>query len=422
VVLVIEFLTGIAAESFALLARMAPYLLLGIVVAGALHLVLPVGTVARHLGGRGIGSVFLASALGVPLPLCSCGVVPVAASLKKSGASSGATVGFLVTTPTSGVDSILATYSLLGGAFMLLRVVVSFLIGLAAGIATSLGLRKKGEPEADKQPDADADADAKQGFIYRGLAYGFGELMGGIARPLFIGTLLGGVIAYLLPPGILGEYVGTGFLSYLMMLVVAIPLYVCASGSIPLAAALMAKGISPGAALIFLIAGPATNAATMTVVSNMLGRRALFIFLGFLIAGSFAAGIATDVFFGWFPGLLPDFSTVGAHHMSGLSWIEIGGGAFLGALTLYHLGGQIMAKLKKPKKPAAGDLVLKVPDMTCQHCVATITKAAGRVPGVGKVSADPATKLVILNLSGDADPDAAVEAIKEAGYHPEKEN
>jgi len=416
----LEFMTGFASETFVLLARMAPYLLLGIVVAGALHLVLPVGMVARHLGGRGVGSVFKASALGVPLPLCSCGVVPVAASLKKSGASSGATVGFLVTTPTSGVDSILATYSLLGGAFTLLRVGVSFVIGLAAGIATSLGLRKREETPAADKPDADADADAKKGFVVRGLAYGFGELLGGIARPLLYGTLLGGLIAYLLPPGILGEYVGTGLLSYLVMLVVAIPLYVCASGSIPLAAALMAKGISPGAALIFLIAGPATNAATMTVVSKMLGRRALFIFLGFLVAGSFAAGIATDAFFGWFPALLPDFSTVGAHHMSGLSWLEIISGAFLGALTLYHVGRQIMAKLQKPKKPATGDLVLKVPDMTCQHCVATITKAAGRVPGVGKVSADPATKLVILNLSGDADPDAAVEAIKEAGYHPEK--
>jgi uncharacterized membrane protein YraQ (UPF0718 family)/copper chaperone CopZ len=416
----IEFLSGFAAESFILLARMAPYLLLGIVVAGALHLLLPVGMVARHLGGRGIGSVFKASAMGVPLPLCSCGVVPVAASLKKSGASSGATVGFLVTTPTSGVDSILATYSLLGGAFTLLRVGVSFVIGLAAGIATSLGLRKKKEPVAPNQPDADADADAKNGFVVRGLAYGFGELMGGIARPLFYGTLLGGLIAYLLPPGILGKYVGTGFLSYLMMLVVAIPLYVCASGSIPLAAALMAKGISPGAALIFLIAGPATNAATMTVVSNMLGRRALFIFLGFLIAGSFAAGIATDAFFGWFPALLPDFSTVGMHDMSGLSLFEIISGAFLGALTLYHLGLQIRAKLSKPGKPAAGDLVLKVPDMTCHNCAASITKAAGQVPGVGKINADPATKLVILNLSGDADPDAAVKAIKEAGFHPER--
>lgn len=353
-----EIPTGIAAESFILLARMAPYLLLGIVVAGVLHLVLPVGLVARHLGGGGIVSVFKASAIGVPLPLCSCGVVPVAASLKKSGASSGATVGFLVTTPTSGVDSILATYSLLGGAFTLLRVGISFLIGLAAGIATSLGLRKQDERAAVDQQEApscckdgceaqDTGADAKKGFLVRGLGYGFGELMGDIARPLFVGTLLGGLIAFLLPPGVLGEYVGTGFLSYLVMLAVGIPLYVCATGSIPLAAALMTKGISPGASLIFLLVGPATNAATMTVVSNMLGRRALFIFLGLLIAGSIAAGVAADAFFGWFPALLPDFSTAGGYDASGLSLLEIVSGAFLGVVTFYHLGRQIAAKLRK---------------------------------------------------------------------------
>jgi len=163
--------------------------------------------------------------------------------------------------------------------------------------------------------------------------------------------------------------------------------------------------------------------ATSTTCADRLqgaGRRALFIFLGFIIAGSFAAGIAADAFFGWFPALLPDLSVVGHQHMSGLSLFEIISGALLGALTLYHIGRQIKAKMSRTKKPAAGDLVLKVPDMTCQHCVATITKAAGKVPGVGKVSADPATKLVILNLSDSADPDAAVEAIKEAGYHPER--
>jgi uncharacterized membrane protein YraQ (UPF0718 family)/copper chaperone CopZ len=419
----IEFITGIAAESFVLLARMAPYLLLGILVAGALHLLLPVGTVARHLGGRGLGSVFKASALGVPLPLCSCGVVPVAASLKKSGASSGATVGFLVTTPTSGVDSILATYSLLGGAFTLLRVIVSFLIGLVAGIATSLGLRRERDrPDEIKMEVAPANrGEDGRNWVVGGLAYGFGELLGGIARPLFIGTLLGGVIAYLLPPGILGEYVGTGLLSYLVMLAVGVPLYVCASGSIPLAAALMAKGISPGAALIFLLVGPATNAASITMVSSLLGRRALFIYLGLLVGGSFAAGIATDAFFGWFPALLPDFSAVGFHDMSGLSLLEILSGTFLGALTLYHLGRQIKAKLSKPVRPSAGEVVLKVPDMTCQHCASTITSAAGKVPGVGNVRADPATKLVILNLSENANAEAAVEAIQKAGYHPVEE-
>lgn len=416
----IEVVTGIAVESFLLLARMAPYLLLGILAAGAMHVLMPVGTISRHLGGPGLGSVFRASALGVPLPLCSCGVVPVAALLKESGASNGAVVGFLVTTPTSGVDSILATYSLLGGAFMVIRVIASFLIGLGAGIATALGLGKSKEADpagANMQPAGEA---VKGNWVVSGLAYGFGELLGGIARPLFIGTLLGGIIAYLLPPGVLEEYVGRGFLAYLVMLAVGIPLYVCASGSIPLAAALMAKGISPGAALIFLISGPATNAATMTVVSGMLGRRALVIYLAFLAVGAFAAGIATDVFFGWFPAFLPDFSAVGTHSMGVLSILEIVGGLFLGVLTVYHLGKQIAVKLSKTQKPIPDGFVLKVPDMTCQHCVATITNAVDKLPGVGKVSADPATKLVSLDLSGAADKDAAVQAIKDAGFHPKR--
>lgn len=415
--MILEHIGGVATESFTLLAKMGPYLLLGFLVAGAMHVLMPVGMVARHLGGHGVGSVFRASALGVPLPLCSCGVVPVAAQLKNSGASNGAVVGFLVTTPTSGVDSILATYSLLGGAFMIIRVAASFLIGLGAGIATSLGIRKK---ESAEQPPAQmsVEAPARGNRVARGIAYGFGELLGGIARPLFIGTLLGGIIAYVLPPGVLEQYVGRGFLSYLVMLAVGIPLYVCASGSIPLAAALMAKGISPGAALVFLVSGPATNAATITVVSNLLGRRALFIYLAFLIVGSFLAGMATDALFAWFPGWLPDFSMGGHHHVEGLSLFEIISGASLGTLTLFHVGKQLYGKLAKPRKPESGNFVLKVPDMTCQHCASTIKGAVEGLPGVRGVHADPGTKLVSLDLESLKDSAQAVQAIEKAGFHP----
>jgi copper chaperone CopZ len=326
-------------------------------------------------------------------------------------------VGFLVTTPTSGVDSILATYSLLGGAMMVIRVVASFLIGLGAGIATSLGIRKK-ESTEESPAKMSEEAPVRGNRITRSIAYGFGELLGGIARPLFIGTLLGGLIAYVLPPGVLEQYVGRGFLSYLVMLAVGIPLYVCASGSIPLAAALMTKGISPGAALVFLVSGPATNAATVTVVSKLLGRRALFIYLAFLIVGSFLAGMATDALFTWFPGWLPDFSVSGHHHMEGLSLFEIISGAFLGALTVFHVGKQLYGKLARPKKPDPGNFVLKVPDMTCQHCVATITNAVSGLPGVRGVNADPGTKLVYLDLADSQDSTEAVQAIEKAGYHP----
>ncbi len=398
---------------------MAPYLLLGIVVAGAMHVMLPVGFVSDKLGQPGVGSVFKAAALGVPLPLCSCGVVPVAASLKKSGASPGSVVSFLVTTPTSGVDSILATYSLLGLPIAIARVVASFIIGLFAGLATTFSLKKGDAKEESTPSNAEEDHHKKGNKIVQASAYAFGELMGGIARPLLLGSLLGGIITYFLPAGILEQYVGKGFLSYLVMLAVGIPLYVCASGSIPLAAALLVKGISPGAALIFLIAGPATNAATVTVISGMLGKRALFIYLAFLILGSLAAGAATDAIFAQFPTLLaasPIHSHVhGEGGLSILEWIT-GGGLLL--LAGYHTVKPYVARLRAKK---GGDemFTVKVPDMTCNHCAGAITKAVTKLDGVKNVDANPDTKAVSIDMEGITE-EEVTKAIEDAGFHPEK--
>ncbi|MCP4676693.1 MAG: permease [Deltaproteobacteria bacterium] len=414
--MMLEAVSQIATEAFVLLARMAPYLLLGIAVAGVMHVLLPVGFVAKQLGKAGIGSVFKAATLGVPLPLCSCGVVPVAASLKKSGASPGAVVSFLVTTPTSGIDSILATYSLLGGAIAVARVAVSFVIGLAAGIATSLGLRGNSFPDENGAAASENEPDGNP-FV-RGAVYAFGELLGGIARPLAIGCLLGGAIAYFLPPGVLGQVIGHGFLSYLAMLVVGIPLYVCASGSIPLAAALLAKGISPGAALIFLIAGPATNAATVTVISGMLGKRTLFIYLGVLILGALGAGATTDLVFTLFPSWIPGMVHGHVHGDAALSVFEIACGFSLGLVMIYHLSKPILARLGTIKREE-GMFELRVPDMNCQHCAGSIENAVHGLEGVRNVDADPATKFVSIDMEDDVDKDAVAQAIIDAGFHPE---
>ncbi|MBW2276735.1 MAG: permease [Deltaproteobacteria bacterium] len=413
----LEMMQGVAYEAFDLLARMAPYLILGIVVAGALHVILPTGTVARLLGRPGLGSVVKASAVGVPLPLCSCGVVPVAASLKKSGASGGSVVSFLVSTPTTGVDSFLATYSLIGLPIAVIRVVASFVLGIVAGAATVLGLRSApATPEADSA--SAAEPSQKGSRVVRGLAYGFDELMGGIARPLLVGLLLGGAVAYFLPAGVLQEYVGQGFVSYLVMMAVGIPLYVCASGSIPLAAALMAKGISPGAALVFLIAGPATNMATMSVVSKMIGGRALAIYLVVIAAGSLGVGAATDAFFGAFPALVPALSVAHGHEHSGLNLFEILSGGVLAALTLFHvvrpMVGWLRAKLRSPDDR----YVVAVPDMSCQHCARTITGAVSELPGVRSVDADPSSKTVVFELTETADTQQLLQAISDAGFKP----
>ncbi len=412
-----DHVVGILNESWVLLAKMAPYLLLGVVVAGAMHVVLPEGLIARYLGQPGLGSVVRSTALGVPLPLCSCGVVPVAASLKKEGASSGAVVGFLVSTPTSGVDSILATYALIGGAYAVIRVIGSFVLGIAAGAAASF-VAKDGE--ATEAPAQEVAQGKRGNPLTEGLAYGFGEMLGAIARPLAIGILLGGVITYFVPASFVTKYVGTGLWSYLVMLAVGLPLYVCASGSIPLAAAFIALGISPGAALIFLIVGPATNAATFTVVLEVLGKKVLMVYLAVLSVGALAMGAGTDAFFSSFPALLPSLATAGKHHAEGLGWLEISTAVVLGAATLYHLGRQLKTVIDRRKQPAEDAYVLRVPDMNCQHCAGSITKAIVDLPGVQDINADPGTKLLTLDLARDADTEDLRKAIEAAGFHPEE--
>ncbi len=417
----IDAVIGICWESFLLLARMAPYLLLGVAFAGALHVALPVGFIARHLGGAGFGAVMRAAILGVPLPICSCGVVPVAASLKKSGASDGATVSFLVTTPTTGVDSMLATYSLLGPAFTVARVAASVLIGLVAGLAVALGLRRPAaDPKETPSRTIEPAVEEPGGKLSRGVSYALGELLAGIARPMVVGTVLGGAIAYLLPAGLIEQYVGHGLLSYLVMLGVGIPLYVCASGSIPLAAALLAKGRSPGAALVFLIAGPATNVATVTVVSEMLGKKVLAIYLATLALGSLASGLATDTLFAHLASWVPA-AHAAAHHHESLSLLEIVSGGLLGVLLGYHLLYKpLAARLRAGAMEDDAMLLFKVPDMNCAHCAGTITGAVSPLPGIVSVDADPETKLLRLETADDADAGAVRKAIEEAGFHPEE--
>ena len=406
------FISPIIVESFNLFAMMAPYLLLGIVVAGMMHVLLPVDFVSRQLGKKSVGTVLKSGALGVPIPLCSCGVVPVAASLSKNGASRGATVSFLVTTPTSGVDSILATYSLLGWPLMILRVAASFILGIIAGVLTNFADRDSQPP---KEVTKNAD-NPKDSVIIRALRYAFTELYEGISKPLLIGSLLGGAITALLPPDFLSQTVGTGVLSYLVMLVVGIPLYVCASGSIPFAAALLAKGISPGAALIFLIAGPATNAATVTVVSNMLGKKTLFIYLGVLTVGTLGMGAAAD----WvFQAADLPVSVVGQAHHHGedvLSWLEIGAAVGLLSLSAYFLIQQILRRLRHPKGEQM--IALTVNDMTCGHCAKNIENAVCGMEGVKSVQANPDSKKVFIEAD-ESLKQSLMDSISKAGYTPE---
>jgi len=318
------FLENLAGHSWSLTAEMAPYLLFGFAMAGLLHLLIRKAWVQRQLGKAGINSVLKACLIGVPMPLCSCSVIPVAASLRKSGASRGATAAFLSSTPQTGVDSVLATYSLLGGPFTLIRVAVAFISGIVAGglielcgrssshtakqqvptlpRSTSISLATSGpfSPLATsrpplkvaKHPQASpptSTVDAAN-LLTQALRYGFITLPADLARALLIGLLLAGLLSALLPHDLFSGAFSSGLPAFAIASIISLPLYVCATASIPMAYSFMAAGLSPGAALIFLIIGPATNSATIASVWQMIGRRATVIYLASLLLIAWLAG------------------------------------------------------------------------------------------------------------------------------------
>jgi len=303
-----DLISSIFVESWQLLLDAAPYILFGIVIGGLLKVFLSPAYVARHLGQGRFSSVFKAALFGVPLPLCSCGVLPAAAALKKQGANNGATAAFLISTPESGVDSIAVTYALLDPIMTVARPLAAFLTALAAGLTENL-LRPPKPRLAmadfscvvdgccdgiDCPPEIHAAHHSLAGKLLAGMRYALGELWGDLAGWFFFGLLLAGGISALIPETLITGYLSGGLGSMLLMLAFGIPLYICATASTPIAAALILKGISPGAALVFLLAGPATNMATLTVLANLLGKRTTLVYLTAIALGAILCGLAVD--------------------------------------------------------------------------------------------------------------------------------
>ncbi len=314
---------------------MAPYILFGLLFAGFLHELVPDSIVKNHLGKDSIVSVIKATIFGIPLPVCSCGVIPLATSIKKSGASNGATLSFLISTPITGVDSILATYGMFGWIFTLYRVITSMIISIIAGILSNVYVKKeKVSVQTPIKPKAvfimaapamqntamnfsavqtqqvkeevcsegsccsEGNCDEKKsGIIKSTLSYAFGTLLKDIASPLLVGLLLGALITVAVPENLSEILVKYNWLSYIIVIAIAVPMYVCATASLPIAAGLMLAGVSPGAAFVFLSAGPATNTVTIGVVKKMLGTRTLYIYLGTIIVGSIIFGLGLDYLF-----------------------------------------------------------------------------------------------------------------------------
>jgi uncharacterized membrane protein YraQ (UPF0718 family) len=273
---------------------MSPYLLFGFAVAGILKVILPASFVQKHLGGKGIRPVFWASLFGVPLPLCSCGVIPVAMSLHKQGASKGATIAFLLSTPQTGVDSILVTFSLLGSVFMIARPIIALITGIIGGIAVDLFDRRD---FVTPQLEDNSDSSTVKNNLAAGFKHAFVVLPRDIGAAMFIGLIIAAVISIVVPDDFFAEKIGTGIGAMILMMLVGVPLYVCATASVPIAAALIAKGLTPGAVLVFLMTGPATNAAGFVIIWRILGGRTAIIYLLTVIVCALGSGILLDSIF-----------------------------------------------------------------------------------------------------------------------------
>ncbi|HPS20338.1 MAG TPA: SO_0444 family Cu/Zn efflux transporter [Candidatus Omnitrophota bacterium] len=349
---------GIAREACVLLNAMSPYLLFGFLFAGVLHVFIDTAFVARHLGHNNLGSVVKAALFGMPLPLCSCGVIPAAVSLKREGASKGAILSFLISTPITGIDSILATYSLLGWVFTIFRIIASLVTGIFAGILCNVFEKTDGQRENVRVDECCChscrdEAIARPTFLRRcrnAVFYAFGDLVRDSGGSILVGLVIGGVISYAIPNEFIETYVGSGFRAMIIMLLVGIPMYVCATGSIPIAAALLMKGVDPGAVFVFLLSGPATNVVTITVVMNTLGKRTLFIYLFAISFCSIVLGYLLDHICAVFD--IKGASFVAAHPMTMMNSAGYMASFTLIGLILFNLLRKMYEKIGNKKERA----------------------------------------------------------------------
>jgi len=406
----IQWTIALLGGMWTVLGRMAPYLLLGFLMAGLLSVWLSPGWVARHLHESRRWAPVKAALFGVPLPLCSCGVIPVAAALRRHGAGRGATAAFLMSTPQTGVDSIVATYGLLGPLLAVFRPAAAFVSGALCGVLVD---RLAPDPASAAGPAAaEPGARANPGpWWARALRHGFVTLPGDIHRAILIGLAVSAVLGALFPPGFLGDRIGQGFGSMLLMLLLGIPLYVCSTGSIPIALGLMHAGVTPGAALVFLITGPATNAAALTTLLRLLGARATGIYLTTLVATALGSALLLDR---WLVPALP-----GAVCHAEMAALGPGGHAAAAALLAILLAPAFRRRRTAraagavPAAPESLDLAVR--GMSCSKCAERIEGALAALPGVAGAAVDRGRTRVRVEGAG-LDRDRLRRAIRALGY------
>lgn len=429
-------------EIIHLINEMSPYLLLGFLLAGLMHSFIPGWYYTKFLAKKSFRSVINAALFGIPLPLCSCGVIPTAMSLRKEGASKGAVASFLIATPQTGVDSIIATFSLMGLPFAIVRPIAALLTAVFGGamVNTTDDCKEKPVETSGKHNDH-----KHEGFIDKlreALEYAYIEMMEDIGKWLVIGLVIAGLITVFVPAEMFAIFNGNTLASMLLVLCIALPMYLCATGSIPIAVALMMKGLTPGAALVLLMAGPACNFASMLVIRKVLGVRTLITYLASIIVGSIAFGYMIDYLqFNGIVNFLEHLTYQQACCAEGNGWFEWTCTILMilmlvNAIVLPKLG------LRKAHHCHCHDEhhhdedgcscgcesdechsepnVVKyiVEGMNCNHCRTNAEKALQQVEGVESATVDLASKEAVVK--GSATEEQLKQAIEAIGFELKK--
>ena len=388
--------------------EMAPYLLLGFFIAGVLHVFVPQRFYARYLSRNNKLSVVWAALLGIPLPLCSCGVIPTAIGLKNEKASKGAIASFLIATPQTGIDSILATFSLMGLGFAIIRPTAALITGVCGGLLVNRLLRD------DDVVDIDSCScqTEKGNKVWRVLKYAYYDMLRDIGLRLIIGLVVAALIQVAVPDEFFLQFGRQPLLQMLVLLVIAIPMYICSTGSIPVAAALMVKGLSPGAALVMLMAGPAVNLASILVVHKSMGRRFTSIYLMTIVAFAILFGLLLNATGIDFTVVAQDACCMGTSALP--NPFKLICATILTLLIIFALMMKLFSKFTSKETLDPDVTIYRVEDMHCSHCEAAVVRAVEELPGVEKAKASASANT--LTIKGPATEEAIRAAVEGIGY------
>ena len=395
-----------------IICEMSPYILLGFLIAGMLHVFVDQKTMSRHLSGKGWKPVVKAALFGIPLPLCSCGVLPTAVALRRRGASKGATTSFLIATPQTGVDSIAATYSLLGLPFAILRPVAALAGAVAGGLAVSATDK---ETTQSKSICEDTDTTPQtHGFLPKigeAIRYGLIDMVASVGPWLVSGLIIAALITVFVPDTLFISLNKYPILAMLAVVAVAVPMYVCATGSIPIALSLMMKGLSPGVAFVLLMAGPAANFASLMILHKTQGLRATAIYVGSVVITSMAFGLIIDTLLpsSWFT-LSSTAAISGSCHTETALFPTLCS-ILLGILITYTM---INRKFHNHNHSLTMTKSYKIKGMACSHCKNNVEKTLMRLEGVESVEVILDKSIAVV--AGNVDDSAVKNAVELAVY------